>query len=118
MASLTRRLAAVEAGTAAPPAAGTPTIAVRQVPGTRKLEVDGSGFRHAVGYRVRIVVGAIGNETSVNGTTTATGAFAQVIPTEGVPVGTPIWISATDGTPSPGDLTGVRWSNTVLWTAT
>jgi hypothetical protein len=94
---------------------GAPTISVSQPPGS-KLQVHGSSFKPNAAIRIRLVVGVIGNEASVNTTSSGNGSFEHIFPVTGVASGTAIWVSATDGTPDPSDITGFRWSNTFMIT--
>lgn len=89
-----------------------PTITASQLTGSL-IKVSGSGFKSNSQIRIRVVVGVIGNETSVYTTSNANGSFEYTLPFSGIPIGTTIWISATDGRPDPTDLTGFLWSNTV-----
>jgi hypothetical protein len=111
MADLTARVARLENR---PVPTAPPSIAVNQE--SQKIKVNGSAFKPNNGIRIRLVVGMVGNETSVTTTSSANGGFTHHVSIAGVSPGTTMWVSATDGTPNPSDLTGVRWSNTVQFT--
>lgn len=77
--------------------------------------VTGSNFKPNAPIRIRIVVGFIGNEYSYYANSNQMGRFTHPIDVSGVPQGTDIFVSATDGTrvPTSQDMTGFLWSNTV-----
>lgn len=96
------------------PPSRRPTINVSQE--NSNMKVTGSNFRPNANIRIRLVVGQIGNEASIDRQSKGDESLDTTFPVTGVASGTTIWVSATDGTPDPSDFTGFRWSNTVLIT--
>lgn len=95
------------------PSPSRPKISVTQTSGS-KLSLNGQSFKPNGNVRIRIVIGDIGNELSLNTTIDSQGRFEYTHQVTGVAPGTTIWISATDGTPDSADFTGVLWSNTEM----
>ncbi|MDM5339696.1 hypothetical protein QUF84_21075 [Fictibacillus enclensis] len=87
-----------------------PTIIV--IKQNSNIVVTGSNFKSNASIRIRIVVGVIGNEYSYYANSNEIGSFTHPIDVSGVPQGTDIFVSATDGRPAQNS-TGFLWSNTV-----
>jgi hypothetical protein len=97
-------------GGAVPVDTGIPTLSASQE--GSQIRVKGGSFKPKTGIRIRFVVGQIGNEDYAVTTSLLNGTFSVLVPVGDLPSRTPIWVSATDGTPNPSDHTGVLWSNT------
>lgn len=96
------------------PSTSKPNINVSKRNG--KIVVKGSNFNPNASVRIRVVVGAPGNEFSDYANADGNGGFSEhEIDVSPLPQGLTIWVSATDGrrVPSSQDITGFLWSNTV-----